>query len=97
MPMLLNSGLDQLKVVLGDGSFSNGNGQHCHYIAKRERGRQQKIYPVKYFLDSADGVGLMWTSNLKASDILQSHLTRVHGDEKKITVGERLETARIVG
>ena len=63
MPMLLNSGLDQLKVVLGDGSFSNGNGQHCHYIAKRERGRQQKM----------------------------------HGDEKKITVGERLETARIVG
>jgi len=30
IPMLLDSGLDQLKVVLGDSSFSDGNGQHSY-------------------------------------------------------------------
>jgi hypothetical protein len=47
--MSINRGLDLNDISVGDGSFSDGNGQHTHYITERARGRQPKIYPVKSF------------------------------------------------
>ena len=46
-PMLVNSSLDQLNLNLGDDSFSNGNGQHAHYISEKNRRRQQKMHGPK--------------------------------------------------
>ena len=43
IPMVVDSVLNGREIRLGDGSFSDGQGQHSHYIAKRMRGRQQKM------------------------------------------------------
>jgi len=42
-PVLIDRGLDWNDVVSGDGPFSDGNGQHIHYIPERARGRQAKM------------------------------------------------------
>jgi hypothetical protein len=42
-PMHINRGLDLNNISVGDGSFSDGNGQHTHYIPERARGRQPKM------------------------------------------------------
>ena len=47
VPVDADSILNNLEIGLGDGSFSYGNGQHPHCIAKQNRGRQQKTCPVK--------------------------------------------------
>ena len=41
--MFINNSLDQFKIGPVNGSFSDSNGQHCHYIAKEKRRRQQKM------------------------------------------------------
>ena len=46
-PMRINRGLDLNNISVGDGPFSDGNGQHIHCIKERAQGRQPKIYPVK--------------------------------------------------
>ena len=38
-----DSGLNELKLWLGNCSCSDGNGQHSHYISERKSGRQQKM------------------------------------------------------
>ena len=43
IPMVVDSVLNGREIRLGDGSFSDGQGQHSHYIAKRMQGRQQKM------------------------------------------------------
>jgi hypothetical protein len=43
IPILLDNNLDQFKVALGDGPFSDGNGQHSYYISEQDRRRQQKM------------------------------------------------------
>jgi len=43
IPILPDNNLDQFKVALGDGPFSDGNGQHSHYISEQDRRRQQKM------------------------------------------------------
>ena len=42
-PMRINRGLDLNNISVGDGSFSDGNGQHTHCIIERARGRQPKM------------------------------------------------------
>jgi hypothetical protein len=39
--------LDLDNISAGDGSFSDGNGQHIHYISERAQGRQPKMGKVK--------------------------------------------------
>ena len=43
IPMPIDSGLNGREIRLGDGSFSDGQGQHSHYIAKRTQGRHRKM------------------------------------------------------
>lgn len=43
IPMPLNASLNQIKIGLVNGSFSDGNGQHSYCISKEKRGRQRKI------------------------------------------------------
>ena len=45
--MVPDSGLYQLKVGLGDGPFSDGDGQHCHCISDRNNRRQQKMHEIE--------------------------------------------------
>jgi len=40
MPKRINRGLDFNDISVVDGPFSDGNGQHTHYIPERARGRQ---------------------------------------------------------
>jgi hypothetical protein len=42
-PKRINRGLDVNDVISGDGYFSDGNGQHTHFITKRAQGRQPKM------------------------------------------------------
>jgi len=42
--MFIDSGLNRLKIGLGDDPFPDGNWQHDHYITKRKRRRQQKMH-----------------------------------------------------
>ena len=42
-PMRINRGLDLNNISVGDGSFSDGNGQHTHCITERAQGRQPKM------------------------------------------------------
>ncbi len=42
-PKRINRGLDLNNVSVGDGSFSDGNGQHTHCITERAQGRQPKM------------------------------------------------------
>ncbi len=42
-PVCIDRGLDLNDISVGDGSFSDGNGQHTHYITERARGRQAKM------------------------------------------------------
>ena len=42
-PMRINRGLDLNNVSVGDGPFSDGNGQHTHCITERAQGRQPKM------------------------------------------------------
>ena len=42
--MFVDSILNQLKIGLGDGSFSDGDGQHDQRITERTHGRQQKMH-----------------------------------------------------
>ena len=44
MPIFSDSGLDQLKVGLGDRPFPDGNGRHSHCISEMNRRRQQKMH-----------------------------------------------------
>jgi len=49
-PVLIYRGLNLDNISVGDGPFSDGNGQHIHYISERAQGRQakmKKVYPVK--------------------------------------------------
>jgi hypothetical protein len=39
--------LDQFKVGLGDGPFSDGDEQHCHSISDRNRRRQKKMHETE--------------------------------------------------
>ena len=41
-PMRINCGLDLNNIRVGDGSFSDGNGQHTHCITEKAQGRQPK-------------------------------------------------------
>jgi hypothetical protein len=45
-PMLIYRGLDLNNISVGDGPFSDGNGQHIHYIPERARGRQAKMKKI---------------------------------------------------
>jgi len=56
--MLVDSVLNGREIRLGDGSFSDGQGQHSHYIAKRMRGRQQKMKK-----NEKNFVAGIWTGN----------------------------------
>ena len=47
IPVLADSGLDCLKVGLGDGPFSNCNGQHSHSISEQDRRRQKKMHVIE--------------------------------------------------
>ena len=42
--MFVDNSLNERKIGFGDGSFSDCDGQHFHYIAERNRGRQQKMH-----------------------------------------------------
>ena len=42
-PMRVNRGLDLNNVSVGDGPFSDGNGQHTHFITEKAQGRQPKM------------------------------------------------------
>ena len=42
-PKRINRGLDLNNISVGDGPFSDGNGQHTHCITERARGRQPKM------------------------------------------------------
>ena len=42
-PMRINRGLDLNNISVSDGPFSDGNGQHTHYIPERARGRQPQM------------------------------------------------------
>jgi len=42
-PKRINRGLDLNNISVGDGPFSDGNGQHTHCITKRAQGRQPKM------------------------------------------------------
>jgi len=44
IPMSINSSLNDMEIGRSDGPFSYGKGQHSHCIAKRMRGRQQKMH-----------------------------------------------------
>jgi hypothetical protein len=44
IPMPVDSSLNNREFSLSDGSFSYDKGQHSHCIAKRMRGRQQKMH-----------------------------------------------------
>jgi hypothetical protein len=44
IPILPDSGLDQLKVGLSDVPLPDGNGQHSHCISEQDRRRQQKMH-----------------------------------------------------
>ena len=51
-PMRIYRGLDLNNISVGDGPFSNGNGQHTHFIAERTRGRQPKMQKIgKNFIE----------------------------------------------
>jgi len=43
VPMLIDDGLDQWQIGVGNGPFSDGDGQHDHRISKRILGRQLKM------------------------------------------------------
>ena len=53
-PMRVNRGLDLNDISVGDGSFSDSNGYHIHYISERAQGRQPKM---KKSEKNFDGVG----------------------------------------
>ena len=42
-PVLINRGLNLDNISVGDGPFSDGSGQHIHYISERAQGRQPKM------------------------------------------------------
>ena len=42
-PVLIDRGLNLDNISVGDGPFSDGNGQHIHYISERAQGRQPKM------------------------------------------------------
>jgi hypothetical protein len=42
-PVLIYRVLDLDNISAGDGFFSDGNGQHIHYISERAQGRQPKM------------------------------------------------------
>ena len=43
IPKRINRGLNLNNISVGDGPFSDGNGQHTHCITERARGRQPKM------------------------------------------------------
>ena len=43
IPKRINRGLNLNNISVVDGSFSDGNGQHTHYIIERAQGRQPKM------------------------------------------------------
>ena len=45
-PMRIYHGLDLNNISVGDGPFSNGNGQHTQFITERTRGRQPKMQKI---------------------------------------------------
>ena len=42
-PVLIYRGLDLNNISVGDGPFSDNNGQHTHCITERAQGRQPKM------------------------------------------------------
>ena len=42
-PVRIYRDLDLNNISVGDGPFSDGNGQHTHCITERARGRQHKM------------------------------------------------------
>ena len=49
VPMLIDNGLDQWQIGVGNGPFSDGDRQHDHRISKRIRGRRQKMHEIKKY------------------------------------------------
>ena len=47
IPRPPDSGLDQLKVGLGDGPFSDGDEQHSNSISDRNRRRHKKMHEIE--------------------------------------------------
>ncbi len=43
IPKRINRGLNLNNISVGDGPFSDGNGQHTHCITERAQGRQPKM------------------------------------------------------
>jgi hypothetical protein len=43
IPKCINRGLNLNNISVGDGPFSDGNGQHTHCITERAQGRQPKM------------------------------------------------------
>ena len=48
-PMRIDRGLDLNNISVGDGPFSDGNGQHTHCITERAQGRQAKMKKMGIF------------------------------------------------
>ena len=49
-PVCIDRGLNLNNISVGDGPFSDGNGQHTHNKTESAQGRQakmKKVYPVK--------------------------------------------------
>ena len=46
-PMRINRGLNLNNISVGDGPFSDGNGQHTHCITERAKGRLPKMKKSK--------------------------------------------------
>ncbi len=56
IPMLIDGSLNKRNIFFGNGSFSDGDGQHVHRISEKTIGRQQKMHrnekkwAMEYFL-----------------------------------------------
>ncbi len=44
IPMLIDGSLNKRNIFFGNGSFSDGDGQHVHRISEKTIGRQQKMH-----------------------------------------------------
>ena len=53
-PVLIYRGLNLDNISVGDGPFSDGNGQHIHYISERAQGRQPKMKKSEKKFDGVD-------------------------------------------
>ena len=54
IPKRINRGLNLNNISVGDGPFSDGNGQHTHCITERAQGRQAKMKKVEIIGEGCD-------------------------------------------